>query len=646
MTGRIKLYMAAMIVTLSTTANMNQYTYAAESKGTISVVSFDGMGYEDTQRYINKGMMKNLEEFSKQSAYANNFVTVTPSLTAPSHAAMSTGAGPSKTGIVSNQFHSEGETVKNVQSGFSQTLGVTPIWKEARNQGKITATVAFPDSNPDNASAATYAVYSGGTLSESKLHNLKFETIDDERIDQLSAGHIKAQEAVVKLDIKDQPSKDMYVLAVEEGNEESPAIYLSLNRKKIGEAVNLKEWTSVQLDLSPLDSAGFYVKFKGNPAELDNFQLFQGTMMEGIYRGRGKFAQEMTDRFNFYPAPDETEAFRNGDITRKEYEETGERFIDWITDVSLHIKERYAPDLLFYYYPHVDHELHEFLLRDPAQPGYTMQNVQEKESYIDWAFEQADRVIGRLKNDLNKEDYILLVSDHGLEPIHTRISPNKELEKVGLLVTNDKGKIDVSKTKAYAEASGTIAHVYVNLKGREKKGIVSQEEYDDVKQQIVDVFQEQDMFTGITYDPSKANNPFLQWLAGNKLITYKYAGESLLLNQKTKDIHPYEKVLTEGMQEFDSISSENSGDVFLSAAPGYLMGKDAKVAIEPTEEFGSHGGDPERKSLRPILYMAGPTIENGKMENRIQMIDIAPTLYELLDIHQPDFVEGKPIVNK
>ena len=89
---------------------------------------------------------------------------------------MSTGARPSKTGIVSNQFHSLGEKVKDDQSGFSQTLGVTPIWKEARNQGKVTATVSFPDSNPDNASAATYAVYSGGTLANSKLHNLNFRS--------------------------------------------------------------------------------------------------------------------------------------------------------------------------------------------------------------------------------------------------------------------------------------------------------------------------------------------------------------------------------------------------------------------------------------------------------------------------------------
>ncbi len=646
MMGKMKFYLTAMIVTISPFVNANQFTYAAESAGTISVISFDGMGYEDTQRYIHKGMMKNLKEFSHQSAYASNFVTVTPSLTAPSHAAMATGAGPSQTGIVSNHFHSEGETVKNDQSGFSQTLGVTPIWKEARNQGKVTATVAFPDSDPDNASAATYAVYSGGTLSESKLHDLKFETIDDERIDQLSSDHIKAEEAVVSLDIKDQPIRELYVLAVKEHNEKKTTVYLSDDRKKIGKQVNLDDWSAVELDIPSMDSAGFYVKFKGKPDETDHFQLFQGTMMGGIYRGPEHFADDISSRFSFYPAPDETEAFKEGQITRHEYEEAGERFADWITDVSLYIKEQYAPDLLFYYYPHVDNELHEFLLRDPAQPGYQTETVEEKKSYMDWAFEQADEVIGRVKNDLNKEDYLLLVSDHGLEPIHTRLSPNKELEKAGLLVTDAKGNIDVSKTRAYAESSGTIAHVYVNLAGREKKGIVPPEEYEEVKQQIMEVFQARDLFSNMTYNPSAGSKPVSQWLKGSTILTYNYPGISSLFVHKTDDIHPYEKVLAEGMTEFDSISNENSGDVFLSAAPGYLMGKDAKVAIEPTQEFGSHGGNPERKALRPMLYIAGPDIKTGKMSKRINMIDIAPTLYKLLDIETPDFVEGKVIWNK
>ncbi|WP_303969404.1 alkaline phosphatase family protein [Sporosarcina ureae] len=625
-------------MTSTTTSSSVQ---AAQSTGTISVVSFDGLGYQDAQRYIDKGIMLNLEGFQKEAAYATDFITVTPSLTAPSHATMASGAAPSKTGIVSNQFHSSGEKVKDDQSGFAQTLGVTPIWKEARNQGKVTATVSFPDSNPENASAATYAVYSGGTLADSNLHHLKFLPIDDQRVKQLTATTTtEVEEAVITLDIKNSPSQQLYVLRTEE---QKPELYISMDPKQIGEKVSVNDWVSIVLDLPDFDSAGFYIKLKGDPEDKEKLKLFQGTVMGGLYKGPDQFTDEIESEFGFYPAADEIDAFKNGDITREEYEQVGERFANWVTDVSLYIKDHYQPDLLFYYYPVVDTELHNFLLREPAQPGYELSNVLEKEKYVSWAFGQADRAIGRIKNNLNPEDHLLIVSDHGLEPIHTRLSPNKELEKAGLLVKDEKGNVDTSKTKAYAEASGTIAHVYVNLKGREKKGIVKEEEYERVKNEIVSVFTDKTVFSALSQDPEKVAHPILRWLTGKADLAYTYPAPSVLSKQKNSEISPYEAVWTEEQEEYVTFNNDNSGDVFLSAAPGYLMGKDAEIAVEPTQELGSHGGNPERLPLRPILFAAGPKISSGEISERITMTDIAPSLYKLLDLEPPEFVDGQAI---
>ncbi|PIC82605.1 hypothetical protein CSV73_11440 [Sporosarcina sp. P1] len=630
-----------LVVCSMTSTTTSSSVQATQPTGTISVVSFDGLGYQDAQRYIDKGIMLNLESFQKEAAYATDFITVTPSLTAPSHATLASGAAPSKTGIVSNQFHSTGEKVKDDQSGFAQTLGVTPIWKEARNQGKVTATVSFPDSNPENASAATYAVYSGGTLADSKLHNLKFSPIEDQRVKQLTATTTtEVEEAVITLDIKNSPSQQLYVLRIDE---EEPELYISMDPKQIGEKVSANDWNGIVLDLPDFDSAGFYIKLKEDPAGKDRLQLFQGTVMGGLYKGPDQFTDEIESKFGFYPAADEIDAFKKGDITREEYEQVGERFANWVTDVSLYIKDHYQPDLLFYYYPVVDTELHNFLLREPAQPGYDLSNVLEKEKYVSWAFGQADRAIGRIKNNLNPDDHLLIVSDHGLEPIHTRLSPNKELEKAGLLVKDEKGNVDTSKTKAYAEASGTIAHVYVNLKGREKNGIVKEEEYEQVKNEIVSVFTDKTVFSALSQNPERVAHPILSWLTGKADLAYTYPVPSVLSKQKNIEISPYEAVWTEEQEEYATFSNDNSGDVFLSAAPGYLMGKDAKIAVEPTQELGSHGGNPERLPLHPILFASGPKISSGEISERITMTDIAPSLYKLLDLKAPEFIDGQAI---
>lgn len=596
----------------------------------------------DAQRYMNNGIMPNLQEFQHGSAYATDFVTVMPSLTAPSHAAMATGAGPAATGIVSNEFHNQGRKLKDDQSGFSQTLGVTPIWNEAKNQGKVTATVAFPDSNPENASAATYAVYSGGTLAESALHDLEFSSIKDDRVRQLVSKSIEVEEAVVTLDIEDYPTQQLFVLRTVE---KEPKLYISADPNKIGEEISVDDWNAVVLDIPYFDSSGLYIMLKGDISKKDGLQLFQGTVMGGIYRGPEGFAEKIESEFGFYPAADELGAFTAGTITRKEYEQAGERFAEWVTDVSLYIKDTYRPDLLFYYYPTVDTELHEFLLRDTAQPGYDLAAVQEKEMYVSWAFAQVDQMIGRIKDNQKPDDHLLLISDHGLEPIHTRLSPNEELEKAGLLVKDKDGTIDSSKTKAYAEASGTIAHVYVNLKGREKEGIVDPSEFAEVKQEIVSAFANRSVFSPLYRDPRKAANLVYQWLSEKNDTAYKgvtYPKVTMFSSDK-EEVTPYEVIWTDKDDEYASINNGNSGDVFLSAAPGFLMGKDANIAAEPTLEMGSHGGNPERPRLRPILFASGPRISPGELNYRITMTDIAPSLYELLDLQAPDFVEGQPI---
>ncbi|MHA6260141.1 alkaline phosphatase family protein [Sporosarcina sp. CAU 1771] len=126
---------------------------------------------------------------------------------------------------------------------------------------------------------------------------------------------------------------------------------------------------------------------------------------------------------------DDDDALEQDWITGSEYEEISEHFAKWTTDVSLYIKEKYQPDLLFYYYPQIDHEEHKHLLIDPRQPGYSKERSKESMEYIFWAYEQADHFLGEALNVMNDNDRLVIVLDHGMEPVHTMISPNNELEK-------------------------------------------------------------------------------------------------------------------------------------------------------------------------------------------------------------------------
>ena len=89
---------------------------------------------------------------------------------------------------------------------------------------------------------------------------------------------------------------------------------------------------------------------------------------------------------------------------------------------------------------------------------------------------------------------------------------------------------------------------------------------------------------------------------------------------------------------------EQAGDVLLIAKQGYYIGQDDfESAVKIAADRGSHGGDPERMELRPILYATGGTYSKVKITEKVSTLDIAPTLYQLMDIKAPDFIDGKVI---
>ncbi len=91
------------------------------------------------------------------------------------------------------------------------------------------------------------------------------------------------------------------------------------------------------------------------------------------------------------------------------------------------------------------------------------------------------------------------------------------------------------------------------------------------------------------------------------------------------------------------LEHQNAGDVVLIGAPGYVMGSDVEKNVSPPIELGTHGGDANRSMLRPIFIATGAEFSKGKEINATSNLDIAPTIYDLLGLEIPSFVEGKII---
>jgi predicted AlkP superfamily pyrophosphatase or phosphodiesterase len=611
--------------------------YAEDSIGKenkVVLISFDGMRNDLAKEFVKEGKLPHIKSLIENGVAAKDSKTVTPSLTAPSHAAIASGAAPSETGMVSNKWQDPNKELANGESAFHQPLDKSPLWAEAKRNGKTTATVLFPGSNPDAGEQADYAVYYGETWAESSLDKLQFKNTESWK--QTENSFSPAKEAVVKVPLKKAKNIEIYILALDtsdDGKTSYNRFIFSENRLADSEdvIVNANEWGSIPVEADG-ESAGFWFKLKtGN--SLEKASIYRTAVTSALIEGPEGFEEELLSEFGFFPVQDDTKAFEKKWITREEYEEIGSRFVRWATDVSLYIKEKYQPDLLMFYTPQIDYESHHFLLTDPRQPGYSEENSQRHSKYIEWAYKLADDVVGQTMDSLNEEEHLLVVSDHGMEPVHTILAPNTLLKEAGLLKTDKKGRVDEENSKAMAVASGSAAQIYLNenLTKREKEKAADRavklfSEYrikPEFKRKILKGYLGEAgdfLAEGKFSHFNQTAKPFSNYLLRKEERPYQIAYDN-----KKENKHP------------------NQGDILLLGSRGYMMGSSLTSPQMPAIELGSHGGSPDRKELKAVFFAQGPSLKNDSRIGSITTLDIAPTVYKLLEIPAPDFLEGEAL---
>ena len=93
---------------------------------------------------------------------------------------------------------------------------------------------------------------------------------------------------------------------------------------------------------------------------------------------------------------------------------------------------------------------------------------------------QMDGLVGRVMKEIDDQTVLMVLSDHGFKPFRRAVELNRWLQQNGYLTENTSAttpdllqRVDWAKTQAYAVGFGGI---YLNLAGREAKGIVSKED--------------------------------------------------------------------------------------------------------------------------------------------------------------------------
>ena len=239
-------------------------------------------------------------------------------------------------------------------------------------------------------------------------------------------------------------------------------------------------------------------------------------------------------------------------------------------------------------------------------PGNEFENV------ILEYYEYVDKRIGELLGNIDDETYVIVVSDHGAKRMKGAFVVNEWLAEKGYLefkkepnevIPLDKAEINWDKTIAWGWG-GYYARMFINVKGREPNGIVNKEDYENVREQLME-------------DIKKIKDP-----EGNGMLN---------MPNKPEDLYPE----TRGdppdlMVYFDDLYWRSAGTVGHGTL--YL----------PENDTGPDDAVHDWNGIF-IAYDPQETFSHNKL-NGLEIRDIAPTILKLLNIPVPPDMEGKVII--
>jgi len=154
---------------------------------------------------------------------------------------------------------------------------------------------------------------------------------------------------------------------------------------------------------------------------------------------------------------------------------------------------KFHEGLFFFYFSSLDLNAHMlWRLTDPQSPTYDPAESSQYGTALEEFYEQIDQVLGEILPTVDSNTTLLVLSDHGFAPYRRSFNLNTWLWQNGYIVRKQSASGDSNEPFADVDWSQTRAYglglngLYLNLKGREKEGIVDPAQADALLREIRD----------------------------------------------------------------------------------------------------------------------------------------------------------------
>jgi predicted AlkP superfamily phosphohydrolase/phosphomutase len=224
-----------------------------------------------------------------------------------------------------------------------------------------------------------------------------------------------------------------------------------------------------------------------------------------------------------------------------------------------------------------------------------------------------DRLVAHLLGHADDNTVVFVVSDHGAKRMDGGIRVNEWLRREGLLTLLEEPQdatplsrvgVDWSRTTAWGEG-GYYSRVFLNVKGREPEGTVDPGDYERVRRELADrlaaIPDEQGRDIGTVVHLPETTYPQVMGIAPDLIVHF--------------------------------------GDLFWRSV-GTVGGVEGVHTFE-----NDTGPDDANHAQQGLFIAAGPGIAAGRQLDA-HLLDIAPTVLELMSVTAPESMRGHSLVDR
>jgi len=381
------------------------------------------------------------------------------------------------------------------------------------------------------------------------------------------------------------------------------------------------DWHPWRFEVSPLYTVDAVSRFHVMEVKEDEVRVYMSCLQFHPdnpmipFTSPGDWSKELKERYGLFKTIGwvyDTKALQQGDMTEEMFLEDVARTMEWRKQLCLDEMDRGDFDLLIAAWTGTDRVSHMFwAYRDPAHPLYTEEMAEKYGRAVEDTYIKMDEIVGEVRKRMEDDDLLMIMSDHGFHSFRTEFNVNKWLIDNGYLAVRGGGDhtdqrfmqgFDWANTKAYGLGLGMI---FLNLEGREGRGIVKPEDAEDLVREIAAKLE-------AVVDPE----------TGDKVFSAVY---------------PYIDPQGEALADIP--------DIQLGYADGYQTSKASAAGSAPKELFspnldkwsGEHASS-------DVANTPGIFYSNRKIAEAPSLIDLGVTAFDYLGLEPDPKFEGRSVL--